>query len=247
MKKISILFAIIIAMVAFTSCEKAPVYYQNAPTEITADGPGITIPGDSVYFEYQYPVLGKWIDCNLKNQGNKKLLGWITKGEWKKTDPKFISDSELNAAKYSYTGDSGIVILKSTINDVTKVATDDADGSGGSVSNTAASAPSFRPGFVDGPEDHSYSIFGLGCFPSILLTIFLILAIWYLLKKLFGGNGSSNPGASVTSGNQQSMNTSTGSGGNVQWSISPDSTVTINTVNSVVSIDPDATIRGSRK
>lgn len=247
MKKSVLFFAIIIiiAMLSFTSCEKAPVYYQNAPTEITVDGPGIMIPGDSVYFEYQYPVLGKWIDCNLKNQGNKKLLGWITKGEWKKNEPRFISDSELNAAKYSYTGDSGIVILKSTINDVTKVATDDADGSGGSVSNAAASAPSFRPGFVDGPEDHSYSIFGLGCIPSILLTIFLILAIWYLLKKLFGGNGSSNSGASSS---QQSVNNSTGSGsGNVQWSISPDSTVTINTVNSTVSIDPDATVRGSRK
>lgn len=242
MKKSILFFAIIIAMLSFTACSSnvTPVQQEITLTAVQSVGSGITIPADSVYFKYQYPRLGKWLDCNLKNQGFKKLVGWITVGEWVRFPKRYISDSLIVATTNYRNVPKGAMIVDTTAL---------ISGSGGSASDAAASAPSFKPGFVKNPEDHSYSIFGLGCIPSILLTIFLILAIWYLLKKLFGGNGNSNPGTTGGVNNQQTIvNPPSGNGtGNVQWSINPDSTVTINTGNSSVSIAPDSTVTGSRR
>lgn len=195
-------FAIIIATLSFTACSNKD-YYAPAPAEMTVDGPGITIPGDSVYFEYQVPVLGKWLDCNLKNQGNKKLLGWLTKGVWKKTPDKYISDDELNAHKYSYTGDTGVVVSKNSLKNYAKV---NINGDGTVTTEASSDVDPAKvkqsvtqSGFA-GISDSSFFGFSL---LNWLIGIALILGIIWLFLSLKDRNknqSSANPAGGTTNG-----------------------------------------------
>jgi hypothetical protein len=206
-KKTVLFFAIIIAMLSFTACNDGTTTVA-APTELTVDGPGIIVPGDSVYFDYQVPVLGRWLDCNLKNQGNKKLLGWLTKGVWKKAPDKYISDDELNAHKYSYTGDKGVVVDKATLKNTATVTI----GSDGTVTPEASSnvdpakvKQTVTQAGIGGGLD-SY-LFGL---PLLywLGIIALILGIILMILKLKDRNQNppvNNPSGTGTSNGQAAV------------------------------------------
>ena len=123
MKKIKALFVIIIATVAFTACSNSNETTVSAPTVMAAtDGPGIDIPNDSVYFKYQYPILGKWLDCSLKNQGLRKLMGWTTKGQWVPVPARHIDGSLVTASgDYAHVGKNGVVVDKTTLKNTATV------------------------------------------------------------------------------------------------------------------------------
>lgn len=228
-KKTMLFFAITIATLSFTACSNKD-YYAPTPAEMTVDGPGITIPGDSVYFEYQVPVLGKWLDCNLKNQGNKKLLGWLTKGVWKKTPDKYISDDELNAHKYSYTGDTGVVVSKNSLKNYAKV-----NINGDGTVTTEASSDVVDPATVKQTVTQAGIGSGLGsCLFGLPLLywlgiIALILGIILMILKLKDRNQNQ-------SANNNSSSSGTGNGQAAVITVGNNAGAKINVANGVTTI-----------
>jgi membrane protein implicated in regulation of membrane protease activity len=217
MKKKMLFFAIIIATLSFTACsEKAT--YAPAPTEMIVDGPGITIPGDSVYFEYQVPVLGRWLDCNLKNKGNKKLLGWLTKGVWKKAPDKYISDDELNAHKYSYTGDTGVVVSKNSLKNYAKV-TINGDGSVTPEVSSNVDPEMVKQSVTYNGSDSDSCFLG---FPLLywLIAIALTLLIIWLFLSIRDRNQPPPPVNNLTAG--------TGTGGQTVITVANNANASVN-------------------
>lgn len=208
-KKTVLFFAIIIAMLSFTACNDGTTTVA-APTIMAAtDGPGIDIPGDSVEYAYQYPKLGRWLDCNLKNHGMKKVLGYFTKKVMVPIPPKHIDGSIVTASgEYAHVGDKGVVVDKATLKNTATVTI----GSDGTVTPEASSnvdpakvKQTVTQAGIGGGLD-SY-LFGL---PLLywLGIIALILGIILMILKLKDRNQNppvNNPSGTGTSNGQAAV------------------------------------------
>lgn len=209
MKKITVFFAIIIAMLSFTACNDGTTTVA-APTVMAAtDGPGIDIPNDSVYFKYQYPILGKWLDCSLKNQGLRKLMGWTTKGQWVPVPARHIDGSLVTASgDYAHVGKNGVVVDKTTLKNTATVTI----GSDGTVTPEASfnvdpakvKQTVTQAGIGSGLDSY---LFGL---PLLywLGIIALILGIILMILKLKDRNQNppgNNPSGTGTSNGQAAV------------------------------------------
>ena len=209
MKKIKFFVAIIIATLSFTACNDGTTTVA-APTIMAAtDGPGIDIPGDSVEYAYQYPKLGRWLDCNLKNHGMKKVLGYFTKKVMVPIPPKHIDGSIVTASgEYAHVGDKGVVVDKATLKNTATVTI----GSDGTVTPEASSnvdpakvKQTVTQAGIGGGLD-SY-LFGL---PLLywLGIIALILGIILMILKLKDRNQNppvNNPSGTGTSNGQAAV------------------------------------------
>lgn len=182
MKKITVFFAIIIATVAFTACSNETTV--PAPTVMAAtDGPGIDIPAYSVEYAYQYPKLGRWLDCNLKNRGMKKVLGYFTKKVMVPVPAKHIDGSLITASgDYAHVGDKGVVVDKTTLKNTAKVTI----GSDGTVTPEASSdvdAATVKQSVTQSGFASSDSCFlGFPLLNWLIATALILLIIWLFLS-----------------------------------------------------------------
>lgn len=209
MKKIKFFVAIIIATLSFTACSNGtPVTQEITLTAVESAGSGITIPADSVYFKYQYPKLGRWLDCNLKNMGFKKVVGYFTKGEWVPVPERHISDSLIVATTGYRNVPKGAMIVDTAA----------LFGTGGSNApgSTVKEVKSFDGRDYTSPKTETFRTnLWLGI---ALLIIIVFLALIYWAIRAFRNPGTSAPvnqqgTTTVTVQSNSGANVNVGAGG----------------------------------
>lgn len=212
MKKISILFAIIIATLSFTACSnETPATQEITLTAVESAGSGITIPADSVEYSYKYPILGKWLDCNLKNMGLKKVMGYFTKKVMVPVPERHISDSLITATTSYRNVPKGAMIV-----DTAALFSTGGSNASTSAGSTVKEVKSFDGRDYTSPRTEEFRTnLWLGI---ALLIIIIFLALIYWAIRAFRNPGSGAPVSqqgttTVTVQSNSNANVNVGAGG----------------------------------